>query len=110
MQHLEDDEEHPVGILKNAQTTADHDNLEIDNDDNNSEDEPVNYGEDITDNSTSEENITETFTKYIHHWRNRTPATCDTLFTGKPFGLPTNNFINLTPLTPEIFKCFGNQM
>ena len=41
-----------VKISKNGQTIEDH--LEIDKDDDNSENEAVKQGEDITDNSTSE--------------------------------------------------------
>ena len=98
MEDLEDDEEDPVKILKNAQTIEDHDNLEIDNDYNNSENEAVNEGEGITDNSVSEKNIIGKLTKHIYRWHNGTPPTCDISFTDEPFGLPSGNFIDFTTL------------
>ena len=69
LEDFEDNEENPVEIPKNAQTKEDHNNLEIDNNDNNNENEAVNQEENITDNSPSEKNIIGKFTRHIYQMR-----------------------------------------
>ena len=60
LEDFEDNEENPVEIPKNAQTTEDHNNLE---------NEAVSQEENITDNSPSEKNIIEKFTRHIYQMR-----------------------------------------